>query len=261
MPLQTVSLYETLGGLDLPVEAADVGDTLNALDPGVHLLAELFKAAINGELTDAWQKVVGSTSPVNAGVIGSAHPLYNTLPVADTLELEPTPAIMTQRKAVWPMLCVHRMGRATYDDIALQLTRRTQTWGLHYILGPLDVADLHKLNKICVAVTAIVAMVIRDRGHRAYQNGAVQFFPDTEAFTSIRLVSHEGPGQAKFSESGDSTLYYAVSMELETTETVKDNPDAFGVFDAVDYEIGGGGDDGILPGLIYAQTDVTYQQP
>lgn len=261
MPLQTVSLYETLGRLDLPVEAADVGDTYNALDLGVHLLAELFKAAINGELTDSWQKLVGSTSPVNAGVLGSTHPLYGTLPVADTLELEPTPPIMTQRKAVWPLLCVHRTGKATYDEHTMQLFKRTQTWALHYILGPLDIADLHRLNKVCVAVTGIVAMVIRDRGHLNYQGGAVQFFGDTQAFSSIRLVDHEGPGQARFSESGDSTVYYAVTMTLETTETVHDKLEANADFDAVDYEIGVGGADGTLPGAVYAQTDVTYQEP
>lgn len=250
--LNELSSYEKFGGLDLPVFSADVDDTLNALDPAVHTLAELFKAAVNGELSEAWAKVTGN--------LPAAHPLFASSAVSDTLELEPTPQVMTQRKQAWPLLCVHRTGTATYEHHTMQLVKLTQPWALHYILGPLDIGDLHKLNKVCIAVAKIVDMVIRDRGHRNFESGATQFFEGTSAhFSAIELKSHEGPGQARLAEGGDSLIYYAITLNLETVETVKDKVEAYGDFAGTDYEVGVGDGEGIYPGLIYAASDVPLQ--
>jgi hypothetical protein len=259
-PIQDVSSYETIGEFSTPVTADQVTDTLGVLDGGVHVLAELFKAAINAELTDVWQKIVGVSGGTD-GVIGTKHPLYNTLPVADTLELEPSQQVMTQRHAVWPLLCVHRVGKAEYTWTTIEIQRRIQQWNLHYILGPVDIADLHKLSKVCIGVAGIVSMVLRDYGHKAYKNGETQFFQGSGAhFAWIWLKSHEGPGNARFNE-GDQTIYYAITMGLETAEDLTDTQEAFADFDAVDYSIGVGDELEIVPDLVEANTDAPYQDP
>ncbi|UOF77395.1 hypothetical protein [Caudoviricetes sp.] len=253
MSLGTDSLYQRLGGLELPVTAASIGASgLASLDPGRDLLLELFAAAINAELTDAWTKVTGAF-----GYRESLGPL----PVSDKLPDEPTDTTLRQRKGKFPLLAIHRSGTGTYDQATLELARLTQPWTLHYILGPLDVIDARQLKDICVAVAKIVALVVRKRGHRAFRGGALQFFgsgsPDTPSpFTSLRVVSHEGPGQAAFGGDNSSTIYWAIEIRLESTEITSDIADA----DSCDLEgltltVGLGGGEGVLPSAVIAKSD------
>lgn len=259
-PIQNVSTYETFGEFDTPVTADQLDGTLGVIDGGVHVLAELFKAAINAELSEAWPALVGATGGP-AGVIGSNHPLFNTSAVADTLEIEPSRQVMTQRKALWPLLAVHRVEKGVYSWFTTEIQRLTQQWAIHYILGPLDIGDLHKLNKICVAVPKIISMVLRDCGHRAYQGGATQFFAGSGAhFAYAWMKAHEGPGHARFND-GDDTIYYAVTVTIETAEDLHDKDAAYAEFDGADYSIGVGDDQQIMPDVIDANTDAVYQDP
>jgi hypothetical protein len=254
MPLENESLYQKLGGLDLPVMAGDVGVSgLAALDPGRDLLLALFASAINSELGDAWTVALGN--------VGGARANLGASPVTDTLPDEPTEAVLQQRKCRFPLLALHRSGTGNYDQVTLELGRLTQPWTLHYILGPLDVIDARQLKDVCVAVAKIVALVIRKRGHKSYQNGALQFFganspDDASPFTSLRIVSHEGPGQAAFGGDTSSTIYWAIEIRLESTEVTSDAEGA----DSCDLEgmsltVGLGGGEGVLPSAIVAKTD------
>ena len=132
----------------------------------------------------------------------------------------------------FPLLAVHRSGVAQYAMHTLELGRLTQPWSLHYILGPLDIIEGRQLKDICVAVAKIVGRVIKRRGHAAYQGGRLQFFGDVAGepapFSSVRLVSHEGPGQAVFGGNESAVLFWAIEMRLETTELTRDDPDAEG---------------------------------
>jgi hypothetical protein len=231
-----------LGKLSFPLDPQDFGTTLVPLDPARHVLAELFKAAINAEFTAVWRKV-------------TTRSLSDTLPVADTLEMEPSIQVMQQRKAVFPLLCVHRTGTANLDQITLFEDRLTQQWAVDYILGPLDVGDARKLQDICLAITKLIRLVVRQRGHAAYQSGALQFFHDTAQLASIEVKSIEGPGQASFVGDPKSTLYYAVTVMIETTEITGDDPDFYGPLQATDFDIGLGNDADIIHGLLYAGTD------
>lgn len=250
MPLETESLFQSLGDLELPFRTADVGVAwLAALDPSRDLLLELFASAINSELSEAWAAVKASSSKTLAAT-----------PVADRLPDEPTEKLMTSRKAAFPLLALHRTGVATYDPITLEITRLTQPWGLHYILGPLDAIDARQLKDICVAVAKIVVLVIRQRGHRSYQGGALQFFgehsPDQHSpLTSVRLVSHEGPGQAVFGGESSTITYWAIEMRLETTEISGYDPEVEAELDAANITVGVGGTEGTLPAAIVAATD------
>lgn len=242
------SLFQGLGSLELPVDPAEFTDSLKALDPGLAILTALFKSAINSEFTTAWQRVTAT--------LAAPQPLYGSLPVADTLELEPTPALMQQRKAVFPLLCVHRSGEALFDEATLTYDRLTQPWDVHYILCPLDVGDLRKLHFICVAVGKLIRLVIEKRGHPSYESGALQFFPDKGAFSSIDLVSQQGPGQAQFAGNEDGPIYYAISFKLKTTELSSNDLGAFGNFDAMDASIGVGNADSVVPDLMQVDTSI-----
>lgn len=231
-----------LGKLTFPLDSADFTTTLVPLDPACHCLTELFKAAINAEFADVWAEV-------------ATRSLTGTLPVQDTLEIEPSVQVMQQRKAVFPLLCVHREGKATLDQITLFEDRLTQQWAVDYILGPLDVGDVRKLSNICLAVAKLIRLVVRQRGHASYQSGALQFFSDTSQLASIEVKSVEGPGQASFVGDEKSTLYYAVSIVLETVEVTGDDLESFVPFQAADFDIGIGTDDDIVHGLLYAGSD------
>jgi hypothetical protein len=246
------SLHQRFGDLDLPAPAPTAGETLAILDRGRAVLTALFAAAINAEFGAAWHAMVDG--------LPATHPLSGTDPVEDTLELEPSTSTMQQRKASWPLLCVHRTGEATYDQASLQEERLTQEWGVHYVLSPIDVGDIRRFGDICVAVCKLIRLVVRKKGHPSYQGGAIQFGADAGGFSTAQVESHQGPGQASFAGDDSGPLYYAVSLKLVTTEVSSDDLDAFGNLDAVDFSIGVGNATEIVPDLIQADTSIPDQQ-
>lgn len=251
------SLFQGFGGLELPLAPADFSTGLAPLDPARSTMAALFAAAINAELGEAWDKLFGSAT--NAAGLPSTHPLYDKSPVETVLELEPSPQVVRQYVAAWPLLALHRAGTGTYEQHTLSHDRLTQPWQLHYILTPLDVGDWRKFEAACVAVAKVVRLVVRQRGHLAYQSGAVAFEP-CGPLASVELKSHEGPGQAAFAGDDSGLLYYAITMNLETVELSSDRDDVYPPFDGGMLEVGVGGDGGVMPGLIYADSSVPVQR-
>lgn len=254
MPLETDSLFQRLGGLESPFRATGLRTGgFAALDPQRDVLLELFAAAINAELGEAWTALC-EAFPLPRDKFGAS-------PVTDKLPDEPTEQLLTQRKSKFPLLAIHRSGSGVYEPATLEVMRLRQPWSLHYILGPLDAIDARQFKDVCVAVAKIVALVIKRRGHQAYQSGALQFFgpgsPNTPApFSSVRLVSHEGPGQAVFGGDTSTTIFWAIEMRLETTEISSDVEDANGGdLDAADITVAVGGSEGLLPAMIIAKTD------
>ena len=244
-------MFERLGGLELPVRGSDIGTTwLAALDPQRDRLLDLFASAINSELGEAWTK---AKQGFRKGL--------GDRPVATKLPDEPTESLLTQLKTPFPLLAIHRSGTGTYEEFTLEITRLKQPWSLHYILGPLDAIDQRQLKDICIAVAKIVALVIRRRGHQSFEGGTLQFFgdgsPEAPApFSSIKIVSHEGPGQAVFGGAASGTIYWAIEMRLETSERSSYVDDAHGCeLDGADITIGVGGSEGVLPAMIIAKTD------
>lgn len=251
MPV-TESLYQDFGGLELPVNVADFSTTLTPLDPARAVLAGLFEAAINSEFGEVWRKVT-ATLPAD-------HPLVGTDPVETVLQLMPSVAVVNQIKPKWPLLCVHRFGQGTFEQITLDDDRLTQQWQIHYVLGPLDAADQHKLGDICGAVSKLIRLVVRQRGHLSYESGAVQFFPGKGDLSSVKVTSQEGPAQAVFAGDENGAMHYAITLTLETTETTSDDNDVYGVVDGASLSVAVGGGEGLLPGVIYADTDVPLQR-
>lgn len=249
------SLGERFGTLSLPVDLATVKAErrLTVLDPGRRLLCDLFQAAIRAELQAAWTEACKGIPP--------EEKISATDPCADVLELEPTGPVMGQRQAAFPLLAVYRSGEGRYETDTIYSDKLTQPWTVDWVLGPLSVARAHNLGDAAVAIAKIINRVLSLAGHPAYESGAIQFGADT-SFGSIRLVSHEGPGQARFAGDESGTVYWAITLKLETTEHVDEGAAAlnFGLFEGADYEVGvGGTPEGVLPGLVYASTDPVLQ--
>lgn len=243
------SLVGSVGGLVLPLNPADITTTgLTPLDPARSKLIALFRTAIVYELGAAW-------ALVTAG-LPDTHALAGTEPVEDTLELEPLPNVMQQRKSAFPLLCLHRVGPRTWQQHTIENRRREQQWNLHYIMPALDVADLRRFGDAGLLVETVIERVIRQRGHKAYESGALQFFADTSGLGSVDIVSSEGPGHSRFGGGDDSPVYYATTMTLATTEYSNDDAEEFGEFEGVDYSLGVGNATEIMPDLIQAWSDV-----
>jgi hypothetical protein len=239
-------VFESIGDFRLPIPDSGLTGNLSDLDPVRSRLLALFKAALIAELAPAWNRVSGT-------------PLDGKAVVESAVEFEPTKEHLTQFNAEHPVLALHRSGPGVSEAHTLELDKITQPWTLHYILGPLDVAGARKLGDLCqVLVPRVIATVIRRQGHPAYESGALQFFPGTGGLQSIRLVSFEA-GAARYADTTETV--YACTMALEIVETCQDTPGAEGDFDSVGMDIGIGGGEGVIHGLLFADTDAPYQEP
>ncbi len=247
MPLDE-SLLQSYGGLVLPAVEDTANGALTSLDPGRDMLLALFEAAINSELGAAWTAV---TNALPAG-----HRLRGTAPVQDTLPAVPLEQALTQRKSGWPLLCLHRDGRGEFAEYVMERDKLVQPWKLHWIVGPLDIIDQRKILDVGQAIAKVLRLVIRKRGHKAYQSGALQFFGDTGAFSSVELTGYSGPDQAVFGGDKSSTVFWAAEADIVTNELsdfVEGSEES--ELEALDLTLGVGGGEGILPQLVLASSD------
>jgi len=242
------SVYKRIGAIQLPLDGASVTPTGVIPDPALDALLALFKAAINDELAQAWGQAADGT------------PMAGKSPVQDTLPLEPSSKVFSERKPAFPLLSLHRSGPAEYAEHTLWIEKRTQQWELNYFLDALRVDHLHRVWAALTFVPTIVSSVIRHRGHKAYLAGASQFGPTTGvgALSSIRLMRHES-GTAKFASDEASPAYAACTMTIETVELEHHIDGSFPDLAGARFDFGVGGTDGVIPSLIYADTDAPIQ--
>lgn len=238
----------------MPAVEDSTNGTLTSLDPARDTLLELFAAAINSELGAAWTAV---TDTLPAG-----HKLSGTSPVQDTVPSAPSEQLLTQRKHGWPVLMLHRDGRGEFSDHGLELDKLTQPWKLYWIVGPLDIIDQRKILDIGQAIAKVLRLVIRKRGHRAYQNGALQFFDDTTPLSSVELNSYMGPAHAGFAGESSTVQFWALEVTLTTTEISADLEGSSGSdIEAIDLTLGVGGEEEIMPALVLGQSDAEPPDP
>ena len=241
-------LYEKFGGLSLPISNTAPGNLgFAGLDPARTVLLDLFAASLNAELGPRWATVVAE--------YGSDHVLSGSTPVQQKLELPPNPNTLEQLKVKWPLLSLHRDGTGEYSEFVLSGDKLTQPWQLNYILRPLSIEDVRRVGDVLVAAAKIIRRVIRQRGHVAYEGGALQFGTGKGDLSSVNLKSQDGPGQATFVGDEKNVLYYAITMHLETVELATEDADAYGPLEGGSFGFGIGGGEGTINGLLYADTD------
>lgn len=240
------SIFRKFGNLSFPLNPNDFDGTLAPLDPVRDTLLELFKAAINDEFEAVWDTVVDGVDT-----------LTDTDPVESTWPGMPSPELMQQRKCDFPALFLYRDGEAEFEDYSLAQTRRTQTWGLDYILSPLGADDFRRAGDILFGVSQLVALVIQEKGHPAYQSGASV---TTGVGLSSLEVTRARLGQARFGDA-DGPTYLSLSMTLRTTELSGFLDDVDADFTGFDLQIGTGNGDGIIMPLVYVDSDQPLQSP
>jgi hypothetical protein len=222
----TDSLYRRFGALQVPLAAipGSQAGALAALDPARDILLDLFAAALKSELTPVW----------DSATIGT--PLEGSEPVTTKLPGMPTAEALGEMKTGWPMLCVARSPQAVqFGDYTLELRMVTQRWDVDYILCPLALANLLRVQDVLPTIGKIVDMVLYNRGHRAYrtmQNGNAIFAANVTGdgenccgFVQCRVVDM-ALGPASFSQGGPK--YYACGLTLESVEVSNFLTDANG---------------------------------
>ena len=253
--------YSSLGAQTRPFSAADVDDsnlTFATADPGQGQLMGLFEAAINAELgtttAGSWYKVCAS--------LPSGHELYQSItPVANTLELEPTPDIMGTWKSGYPILSVHRTGEALIADHTIERIKRTQPWNVHWVLGPLDVGAQRKLCGALSFIGGVIGQCVKDKSHPAYESGALQFFSQVDTntlaqphtFGSVKVIN-SAQGQAAFAGE-DAPRFFALTLTLQTVEYGDETLAAYPTFQAMDLAMSVGDGDELIPDLVLVTTD------
>ena len=252
MPLHQ---YAKWGGLSLPIPIGDTdGTNLNFsdTDPLQSVLVGLLSQALTSELATVWTLICAG--------FPDDHPLYNsTTPVADTLELEPSPDLMKERVAGWPLLAVHRTGDVEMLDQSIQYQDIKQAWQVHWILGPRQGAVMdRKLLNVLQAAGKIIDIAIEDKSHPDYDSGAVQFYgatlDDPPLASSVKVMGW-GAGQATFAGDENGAKFHALRVDLEIVEVWRPDTDAFTELDGMSTHVGGGGAVEILPDLVIGDTD------
>ncbi len=241
----TDSLLVQVGASSMPSKAADVSATeltLASLDPARDVLLACLAAAINFELGPAW------TTVTNA--IGS---LIGSQPVVDTWPGSPTPEVVLQRKTAFPCLFLCRDGLATYDDFTLSRRRRTQHWGLHYIMAPVSIGERRKIDDALTYVGDVVMATIERGGHPAYTGGPRALA--SVGFSTLKITSTQ-MGQAKFAEGeAAAPTYNAISCVLESTEIMKPVPGTAAPFNGTSFGLGTGDASGVIPAFVNVDTE------
>ena len=243
------SLYESVGGVTFPVNPDDFTTSFAPLDPARDLLLDLFKTAINAELSEVWEKVTSTVTQAGSKYAG-------TLPVQDTIPGRPSLGMMQVRKTGFPFLALHREGDAEFEEYLMDEIRVKQTWNLHYIFGPGDVEVERKLLDFSQAVRALVFLVIRQRGHKAFDGGAIQFFPGNGTLSSVKLTKCTPVGKAIFNED-ETAAYWAMVMTLETTEDSSYNEDAIMDLEGIDLNAALADGQEVLADFAQASSDQT----
>jgi hypothetical protein len=244
----TDSLFQRLGDMSMPTKATDVDPTiltLAPLDPARDTMLALFAAACNFELGPAW-------AVANAGT-----PLAGQSVVQDTWPGQPSAEVVRQRAGSFPMLFLSR-DSGKYDDFSLARKQLTQTWGLHYIMSPIDVGDTRKLQDILVRVGATIMATIERKGHPAYQNGDAVLW---SVYLATLNITSAVVGQAKFADGAkDAPLYHSLSMELVSTEIVEPLQGTAAPWLGTGYSVSTGNADGMIQPFVQFDSEAYAPQ-
>lgn len=212
----TDSLNSGWGALSIPIVATETN--LASLDPARDILLELFAAALNSELQEAWGMACNDPA--------TPYPVGDKLPILDDIDA------MRQRKACFPLLSVSRsIEPQTEDEFTLWQNRITSRWTIDYVLGPLDVGNQIRLTDVLGAAGKIIAATIRNGGHKAYAATTLVTPATGDPLTCAKQVLGPGVGCCGFSTIGIVSFicgaaafsqggpkYHALTMTLVTTE-------------------------------------------
>lgn len=254
--MTTNSAYQKLGNLSLPVSNADFSDdpSFSLLDPVRDRLLELFTTAINDEFGAAWTIVIAA--------LPSGHGL-GASPVTDKYPAEPTAELMTERKASFPALFLHRVDEPQFESHTMFADKLIQDWHMHWVLGPLDLEARRRILDLGRSIGFLLKAIERDFGHKSYQDGANQFEPSVGNLMSFEMTGHTQPGAARFDGDEENRTFWATRYTLRTSEIVEDLFDHEAEFQGIDggVDVSGANHPDVSPDFIEFDTSVKYQDP
>lgn len=221
-----MSLFVEFGGTKFPLTAGDVtdGQLVSSLDPGGDVLRELFRSALNAELSPVWDVVVPTVDRLSGRSV--VHSIFHEAPRA---------GILKEVNKLDPCLFVYRTS-AVHNEKYIQFGEIVTQWGLDYILGPTKVEDYRKIGPIFAGVEKVINWVVRRGGHSSYQSGKLVFLDDDSPFSRVRVINSQ-MGVADFGQEGQGVEIRALHMNLETTELERETTDSIDENTAIDeYE-------------------------
>jgi hypothetical protein len=220
----TDSLWQRVGGTELPLDAARItgAATFEPADPALAVLAELFAAALRGELgtgtTSAWYAVTSSL-PDKHRLNCSENPVGTIWRVGQD---GPAGALLRQVKVgTWPLLCVWRTGDGEWEQITFTRAGVRQKWTAAWILGDYEADLALKLGPVLtLAGKAMGAVIVNGGRHPGYDSDTQQFGEARGWLSTIRPVSF-GAGAASFSDD-EETRFWSASSVFESLELIRD---------------------------------------
>lgn len=211
------------------------GSTLEDLDPAKVVLLDLFEAAISNELGATW-----ANSRLGA--------LEGKPPVSTKIPEEASKAIITNTKLTFPMLFVWRDGDPVHDMYTNGRRRKTQRWGIEWILGAYQPELAPGFSAALHYFSTLVDQICQMGGHPAYPEGNDGEFPfqalfDTSTgcgFTTAEVKS-SASGAASFTEENTGPVYHGCRVIIETTEVSGQQDDTLNAYphEGVDFKFTG----------------------
>lgn len=196
------------------------GTLLSGLDPAHSKLLELIADALAGALVEAW---ASSTLARFSG----------TTPVESRFPVEASAELVTSTKVKFPALFVWREGQATYDEFSFSRVRKTQQWGVEWILGPFTPDESVGFIQALAFFGDLVGQICQLGGHPDHALDFGETFPYPTLFETTNgcgftdaVVKNVQMGGASFNEDGSPPIYHGCRVTLETTEVSGQQSDA-----------------------------------
>jgi hypothetical protein len=248
---------ESQGVVRFPLLASDLSSDAVVPDQLLETLFDLFKTAVEAELTAAWPTIVAGTS------------LSDTSdPVTQDYKGLLTPAALLETRFTFPLLALGRVGTTEYPEQGLDIDAIQQQWALHWVLGPMNPSQYRRFEAACTAWFPRLVKGICERGGRHpsftpsgingdgkradgtdFEAGDTPFGPGGINLGSIKLAQSSSDPTVI---SGDKpTTYYGCTCTLETVEYDSEELSNFAGFNEAGVSIAvGGGTEGLIPDFI-----------
>jgi hypothetical protein len=206
------SMYGGYGATEFPVAVPTTTQFLDGLDLQQTCLALLLRDAINAECGTTWRRICHK--------LEEGHYLNRVMgqnPVAEVVDLEPSPAVLGQRFSHWPILAVYRDPGAHPETKVWNIEWATftrQPWAVDWVIGPLDAGDQARVGKFALVVADVIRAVCEEGWHPAHLSGTSVFYG---IFDQVNCVGQLGPGVAQVLGNEDGAGYYGISLLLSCT--------------------------------------------
>jgi hypothetical protein len=243
------SLWRTVGGARMPLQAQDIGDTalsFEAADPALETLSGLLVAAIRSELGSvagtAWAKVCAA--------LPAGHRLLNsTNPVGAIWKVAPNADAIRQVQPAWPLLAVWREGNGEWEQRTTMIQHKRTRWAALWSLGDLESDLALKLGATLAYVGDVLSQTVSRGSHPAYSSGAMVF---DGLFSSAAPVEVQA-GRAMFPDDPEAR-FWGTTLTFETTERVPQLDEGSDDM-STGFELAVGDAEELLPSLVLGEGD------